>query len=86
MEKNKFNRTQIYADNRRNKKNAMRIALSDFLCTSVSKKQFPIQLNYLPQSSQRSPRKFHSWVKAGFKALSFGFSRCSLCPLWRNNL
>ena len=28
MEKNKFNRTQIYADNRRNKKDAMRIALS----------------------------------------------------------
>jgi len=43
MKKNKFNRTQIYADNRRNKKDAMRIALSDFLCTSVSKKQLPIQ-------------------------------------------
>ncbi len=28
MKKNKFNRTQIYADNRRNKKDAMRIALS----------------------------------------------------------
>ena len=41
----KFNRTQIYADNRRYKKDAMRIALSDFLCTSVAKKEFPIQLN-----------------------------------------
>ena len=39
----KFNRTQIYADHRRYKKDAMRIALSDFLCTSVSKKEFLIQ-------------------------------------------
>ena len=38
-----FNRTQIYADNRRNKKDAMRIALNDFLCESVSKKEFLIQ-------------------------------------------
>jgi hypothetical protein len=28
LESTKFNRTQIYADNRRNKKDAMRIALS----------------------------------------------------------
>jgi len=39
----KFNRTQIYADNRRNKQDAMRIALSDFLGTSVSEKEFPIR-------------------------------------------
>jgi hypothetical protein len=39
----KFNRTQIYADKRRNKKDAMRIALSDFLYPFVSKKEFPIQ-------------------------------------------
>jgi hypothetical protein len=42
-EKIKFNRTQICADNRRYKKDAMRIALSDFLCISVSQKEFPIQ-------------------------------------------
>ena len=39
----KFNRTPIFADSHRNKKAAMRIALSDFLGESVSKKQFPIQ-------------------------------------------
>ena len=39
----KFNRTRIYADNRRNKKDALPIVLSDFLCTSVSAKEFLIQ-------------------------------------------
>ncbi len=38
-----FNKTQIYADNRRNNKDALRIALSDFPCTSVSAKEFLIQ-------------------------------------------
>jgi hypothetical protein len=51
--------TQITAET---KKDAMRIALSDFLCTSVSKKEFPIQLNCQFQNDRYFPLKFTFFI------------------------
>ncbi len=43
----------------------MRIALSDFLCTSVSKKEFPIHLNYGDFSTEFFYNLTTSWRKEG---------------------
>ena len=53
VKSHKFIGTQIFADKRGNKKDAMRIALSNCLCTSVSKKEFPIQSRQM--AKQKAP-------------------------------